>query len=332
MRALVTGGTGFFGSHLVRALLDAGGSVRLLARPTSRVPEALRNRIEVLTGDVTDPPSVRRALADCDTVFHAAALVKRSVPDRSAFDRVNVEGAATVIREAAAAGVGRIVYTSSFFALGCSDDGPGGVIDEDHRRDPDHWHTEYERTKALADARVRSLVSAGAPVVSLFPAVIYGPGALTEGNLVGRLVLDFADGRLPGIPGRGDRKWGYAFAEDVARGHLLAFEKGEPGGRYILGGENCTVDRFFETLGRVLGKRPPRFHLPRGLLSGVAWFEEARARLTRRDPRITRAEVATYRHHWAYDDSRARRELGYLGRSLEEGLRATVEALVPREG
>ena len=327
MRALVTGGSGFFGGHLVRALLEARWTVRLLARPTSRIAEGLRRRVEIFSGDVTDAASIRRAVLGCDAVFHAAALVKRWVRDRSAFERVNVEGALAVIREAAASGVRRIVYTSSFFALGCSDDGPGGVIDEEHRRDLGHWHTEYERTKAVADERVAALASEGAPVVTLYPAVIYGPGELTEGNLVGRLVLDFAEGRVPGIPGRGDRKWGYAFAEDVARGHLLAFEMGKPGGRYILGGENCTVDRFFEVLGSLLGKKPPRLHLPCGLLSAVAFFEEVKARSTGRDPKITRAEAATYRHHWAYDDSRARRELGYRGRSLEEGLRATVAGL-----
>ncbi|HET6201754.1 MAG TPA: NAD-dependent epimerase/dehydratase family protein [Planctomycetota bacterium] len=327
MRVLVTGGSGYFGKSLVRALLGAGMRPRLFVRDPGRLGGLDLGKVEVAVGDLLYRSSLRRALEGCEAVFHAAALVKRWVPDRRAFDRVNVEGTEALIREA---GARRIVYTSSFFALGCSDDGPGGVIDEDHRRDPEHWHTDYERTKALADVRVRALASEGAPVVTLYPAVLYGPGDMTEGNIVGRLVLDFAAGRLPGIPCRGDRKWGYAFVEDVAGGHLLAFEKGKPGDRFILGGENCTADRFFEVLAGVLGRRPPRLHLPYGLVWSAALFQEVLARLFARDPRLTRAEAATYRHHWAYDDSRARKELGYRGRPLEEGLRATVEALLPK--
>jgi farnesol dehydrogenase len=204
------------------------------------------------------------------------------------------------------------------------------VIDEDHPRDLDHVHTDYERTKALADARVRALVAVGSPVVTLYPAVLYGPGALTEGNLVGKLVLDFARGRLPGVPCRGDRLWGYAFVDDVAEGHLLALERAAPGSRYILGGENATVDRFFEVLARRLGRRRPRLHLPRSLLLFAGALEEWRARLTGKGPLLTRGEARTYKHHWAYDDARARRELGYRGRSLEEGIARTVESLLPR--
>ena len=308
----------------MRALLGAGHRPRLLVRATSRVEGFDRGKIELSAGDVTDSASITSALDGCEAVFHAAALVKRWDPDPSAFERVNVRGTENVIREALDAHVNRIVYTSSFFALGPSDDGPGGIIDEGHARDPAHWHTPYERTKALADARVRALVSQGAPVVTLYPAVIYGPGDLTEGNIVGRLVLDFASGKLPGIPCRGDRRWGYAFVEDVAAGHLLAFEKGKAGGRYILGGENCTADTFFEILAGLLGRRVPRFHLPYGLVWSAGLFEELLARFGIREPRLTRAEAATYRHHWAYDDTRARSELGYRGRWLEEGLRQTL--------
>jgi len=273
---------------------------------------------------------VRRALEGCDALIHAAALVKRWVRDRSAFDRTNVEATECLFGAAAEAGVRRILYTSSFFALGCSDAGPGGVIDEDHPRDLGHVHTDYERTKAIADARVRNLVAEGAPVVTLYPAVLYGPGALTEGNLVGKLVLDFARGRLPGIPCRGDRLWGYAYVDDVAAGHLLALDKAAPGSRYILAGENVIVDRFFEVLARLLRRRPPRFHLPMSLMLLLGAIEEIKARLTGMNPLLTRAEARTYEHHWAYDDSRARRDLGYRGRSLEEGLARTVESLVPR--
>jgi nucleoside-diphosphate-sugar epimerase len=207
------------------------------------------------------------------------------------------------------------VYTSSFLALP-----PAGA------REP-LMANDYQRTKVLALAVAREAAARSVPIITTFPGVLYGPGVSTEGNLVGRLVNDHLDGRLPGIIG-GRRIWSYAYVDDVAEAHAAAVERGEPGGEYQLGGENTPQIRLFEILRTAAGTRLPR-RIPCTLADLAGRFEERRARATGRLPLLTRGAVAIFRHDWPLDSERSIRDLGFTVRPLAEGVQRVLADLRP---
>jgi NAD+-dependent farnesol dehydrogenase len=325
VKVLLTGATGFLGKNVARVLAAAGHELRLLARERSNL-EGLPAG-EVVRGDVTDADSLRRAADGCQAVCHLAALVKTWVPDRTRFAAVNVDGLRHALEAARAAGA-RLVYTSSFMALGPAGPEPA---DESRVHPGDRYRNDYERTKAEADALARAAAAAGQDVVLVYPGVIYGPGVLCEGNIVVKLVLDHARGRMPAILGPGDRLWSYAYVDDVAEGHRAALERGRPGERYFLAGDNVDMNGLFERLHEASGLRPPRWHLPYAAAAAVGLAQLAWAELTGHPPQLTHREVAVFREHWAYSSAKAGRELGYHPRSLREGLRQTVDWLRSRD-
>ncbi len=319
MRVLLTGGTGFLGKNVARHLALAGHELRVLARASSNL-DGLPAGIDVARGDVTDADSLRRAAQGCGAVLHMAAMVKLWAPDRQRFDRVNVGGFQNAL--AAAKGVGaRLLYTSSFIAVGPTGAEPA---DESRTHPGDRYRNDYERTKALADALARQAAAAGDDIVMLYPAVVYGPGDLTDGNLVVPMLRDHLQGKFPGIIGPGDRLWSYAFVEDVAAGHAAALVKARKGERYFLCGENVTMNGLFERLREVTGSAPPKRHIPyavSSLLGGSLW---AWAELTGHPPLRTHQLVDVFREHWAYSPNKAERELDYKPTPVKEGLRRTV--------
>ncbi len=330
MRLLVTGGTGFLGRALAQRLAGsgAGHDLALLARPTSD-RGGFPAGVEWVAGDVTDRASLERACAGRDAVVHAAALVKILAPGRD-FDRVNVEGLDHLLAAAAAAGAGHVVYVSSFMAFGPTEALPGGAADETTEPAERRFINHYERTKTRADRRARRAIAAGAPLSVVYPGVIYGPGPLTEGNIVARHLLDLAAGRLPGLLGSPERRWNYAYVDDVADGVARVVERGEPGRRWVLGGENVTQGRFYDLVEEVGGITFPRRRIPDPLARAAGLVMREAARWTGRTPRLTPDLVEIYRHDWALDSSRAAAELGWRGRGLEAGLGDTVAWL--REG
>lgn len=277
--------------------------------------------LERFEGDVTDPPSMVRAVDGCTTIVHAAALVRTWVPDPREFDRVNVGGLEQAIRAAAAVGA-RLIYVSSFMALGPTD---GATLDEDSPRASKSFHNDYERTKWLADQRARDATDV--PVLRLYPGVVYGPGVLTAGNHVTNLLAQHAQGRLPGLLGRGDRRQCLAFVDDVAEGVALAIEHGRAGHGYILGGENRTTLELFQAFARVSGIAVPRRRIPFAVAAGLGRLQRWRATWTGVPPDLTDEVVGIYRHEWAYSSARAIRELGYRITPLEEGLQRTTDWL-----
>jgi len=353
MKILVTGATGFLGRRLV-AELAPRHALRVLVRPRSGGAAALGGGhagaggdagdrgaaagrgafpagVEVVAGDVADAASVRQAMAGCEAVVHAAALVKILAP-AAEFDRINVGGLENVL--AAAAGA-RMIYVSTFMALGPSEGGPGGVLDEsappaglgdgtDGGGDGRVWINSYERTKTIADRLARRAIAAGQDVVVVYPGVIYGPGEMTEGNLVVRHVLDLLHRRLPALLGTPGRRWCHVFVDDVARGIGLALERARPGGRYVLGGENTSLGDFYRLVEELSGVPVPRRRLPDGLAKTIGAAQKAWARLRGTTPALTPDLVEVYRHDWAYSSARAAEELGYTFRPLREGLAATL--------
>jgi farnesol dehydrogenase len=328
VRLLLTGATGFLGKRLA-ARLAREHEVRLLVRPSS-ARAGLPEGVELAAGDVTDRGSLERAMAGREAVVHAAALVRISAP-RAEFERVNVGGLENVLAAARGAGVERLLYVSSFIALGPTEAGPGGLLDETAEPLPGGreraWINDYERTKSLSDAAARRAIAEGAPLVVVYPGVIYGPGELTEGNIVVRHLLDLAHRRLPALLGRAERRWNYVFVEDVAEGIARALERAAAGGRYVLGGENVTQAEFYRLAGELGGFRVPGARMPDPVAKLAGALMKAGARLTGGVPRLTPDLVEIYRHDWAYDSSRAARELDYRPRTLARGLAETFEWL-----
>lgn len=309
MRVLVTGGTGYLGGAVVRAFAARGHEVVVYARTASRsgLPGSL------VDGDVRDRGTLERAAAGCDAVCHMAALVSIWRRRSADFDDVNVGGLQNALDVAAATGVPRVLYASSFLALP-----PRG-------RDSPVAANDYARTKILADRLADDRLRDGSPIVRVYPGVIYGPGSMTEGNLVGRLIADHLNGRLPGVIGP-EHPWSFSFVDDVAGGFASALERGRIGGRYTLGGENAPQQRVFDIVQQMTGRRAPR-RLPFPLAVAIGAAEEWRARLFGGLPLVTRGAVEIFRHDWSLDSSLAVRELGYAMTPLTDGIARTLEAL-----
>jgi len=322
VKVLLTGATGFLGKNVARHLHARGHELRVLARATSDV-QRLPAGVEIAAGDVTDAASLRAAAQGCAAVVHMAGLVKNWAPDRSRFDAVNVGGFENALSAAKEAGA-RLVYTSSFIAVGPTGPEPA---DETRLHPGPPYRNDYERTKALADGIARKAAAAGEDVVLLYPGVVYGPGELTDGNLVAQMVADHLKGRLPGIVGPGDRYWSYSFVDDVAEGHALALEKGRRGERYFLCGDNATMRELFDVVLKVASVAPPRRHIPYGVAAALGRAMWIWADVTGHPPTLTHEVVEVFKHHWAYSSAKAEGELGYRRTPLLEGLRRTVEWL-----
>ena len=328
MKILVTGGTGFLGRRTVAELIARGHAVRLLVRAGSSrawFPAG----VEFATGDVTDRGSLVAAASGsggCDAILHAAALVKILAPAEE-FDRINVGGLNNVLAAARATGVERITYVSSFIALGPTENGPGGVLDESANTEaPDGartWINDYERTKTLADRRARAAIAEGVPLSVVYPGVIYGPGELTEGNIVVRHVLDLIGKKLPALLGKPERRWSYVLVDDVARGTADVVER-EPGARYVLGGDNVTLAEFYALVEELTGVPVPKRRFPDRVAIAAGAMAKLWARATGTVPALTPDLVEIYRHDWAYSSAAATRDFGYRPTPLREGLSATL--------
>ncbi len=313
MRVLITGGTGYLGRAIVRAVAAAGHDPVVFAR--SAASSGLPGRL--VDGDVRDRDALARAADGCDAVCHTAALVSLWRRRAADFDEVNVGGLVNVLDAVEARRIPRLVYTSSFLAWP-----PAG-------RQAALAANDYQRTKVRALAVAREAARRGLPVVCLVPGVVYGPGRATEGNLVGGLLADHLAGRLPGTVGAA-RVWSYAYVDDVAAAHVAALERGAPGREYAVGGENAPQMRMFEALRARTGRPLPR-RLPYALAWAAGAFDELAAALAGRPPRVTRGAVRIFRYDWPLDSADAVRELGYRMTPLDQGLGRTLDALlVPR--
>ena len=298
----------------------------MLARRPEAV-EGVPEDVRIVPGDVTDLASLEKGMQGCEAVFHAAALVKRWTRDPRDFDKVNIEGLGNVMRAASRSGVRKIIYTSSFIALGPTD---GTIADEDHDPHPRFFHNDYERTKWAADKFARVKAREGEPIVILYPGVIYGIGRMTDGNIMAQAVKKAMEGTLPGTIGPGDRRQSFTWVDDAAAGHVLAFQKAEFGSRYILGGDNRTVRELLAIVARESGMPAPRRKIPYAVAGMVGKMQRFRAYFTGKEPELTDQEVRIYRREWAYSSARAIRDLGYTITPLEEGIPRMVRWLRER--
>jgi len=319
MKTLITGASGFVGSAVLRQLLAAGHDVRALLRPGSDRRNLQDLPVEIVTGDLVDPDSLRRALSGCSYVFHVAADYRLWVPDPERIYRTNVEGTRRLIQSALEAGVSRIVYTSSVATLGLRPD--RGAADEETPVALEHMVGHYKRSKFLAEQAVLELVrDLGAPVVIVNPSAPVGPRDIKP-TPTGRIILDTLRRRMPAYV---DTGLNIVHVDDVAAGHLLAFERGSIGERYILGGENLSLRAILAEIAEIGGVPAPRFRLPHAAVFPVAWAAERFAAVTGGEPFATVDGVKMARKFMYFSSDKASRTLHYRPRPAREGLHAAV--------
>jgi farnesol dehydrogenase len=321
---LITGATGFIGTQLAKRLAEKGGCVHALRRATSNAAPLVHDNIRVVHGDVRDPAAVQRAMAGCDRVFHLAGYARNWAKDRQTFLETNVDGLRNVLQAARRLPVRKVVFTSSAVTLGPS---AGAPVDEFARR-PARPFTDYEASKLMAESLARQFASDGMPVVIVNPTRVFGPGLLTEGNSVTRMVRWYIEGRWRFLPAGGEQIGNWAFVEDVVRGHLLAMENGRPGESYVLGGENASLRKFFQLIAEISGRRYRLFPVPLSLALTAAAIEWMRAECSSHYPLITPGWARCFARDWACSSARAERELGYSATPLREGLRKTIQWLL----
>ena len=309
MRALVTGASGFVGAAVARALVAAGWDVRALVRPTSERTNLQNLPLAIVVGDLSVAPSLAPALTDCEALFHVAADYRLGAPDPSQLYRTNVEGTRNLLSAAVQAGVKKIVYTSSVATMGIPADGTPG--DERTPVSLASMIGHYKRSKYLAEQVALEAAAAGAPVVVVNPSTPVGPGDVKP-TPTGQLVLDAAAGRMPAYVNTG---LNIVHVEDVAAGHLMAFHRGRIGERYILGGEDMTLQQILGYIAHLVGRKPPRVRLPYAAVLPIAYMADALSRVTGRSGRITLEGVRMSRKYMFFSSDKAVRELGYRWRS-----------------
>jgi dihydroflavonol-4-reductase len=317
--ALVTGASGFVGSAVVRALLAERRPVRVLLRSGSDRRNLADLSVEIRPGSLEDLASLAAAVAGCGTLFHVAADYRLWVRDPAGMYRANVDGTRALMQAALAAGVERIVYTSSVAVLGLRSD--DRAADEETPSALEDMIGPYKRSKFLAEAAVRELIrDRRLPAVIVNPSTPIGPRDVKP-TPTGRMVVEAASGRMPAYV---DTGLNLVHVDDVATGHLLAEAQGRIGERYILGGENLTLAEILRRIAVLTGRRPPAFALPIPAVWPVALVAEAMGRLRDREPFVTLDGLRMARHKMFFSSEKAKRELGFRPRPADEALADAV--------
>jgi dihydroflavonol-4-reductase len=317
-KAVVTGGTGFVGRAVVEELLAAGREVRVLVRDPNH-PALQGLEVEVAPGDLKDPASLRRALTGCASLFHVAADYRLWVPDPAEMYAVNVEGTRSLLQAAAAAGVERVVYTSTVGALGNPGDGTPGTEETPVSLADMVGH--YKRSKFLAEQAALDFARQGLPVVVVNPSTPVGPWD-SRPTPTGQMIVDFLKKRMPAYLETG---LNLIHVRDVARGHLLAEEKGLAGEKYILGHENLSLSQIFRLLADISGLPAPRIKLPYWPVLGMAYLNEFWAvYVSGTPPRMPVTAIRMARKYMYFDNAKAVKCLGLtltpVRRALEEAV------------
>jgi len=317
--ALVTGGTGFVGANVVRELLAQGRAVRVLARPGSDRRAIAGLDVEIGEGDLLDPASLRRAVKGVNSVFHVAADYRLWARHPEELHRVNVGGTRAVLEAAGEAGVSRVVYTSTVGALGIPGDGtPGTEATPVSLRD---MVGPYKASKFLAEQVALGFAHQGLPVVVVNPSAPVGPWDVKP-TPTGRMVVDFLEGKMVATL---DTGLNLVHVRDVARGHLLAAERGKIGEKYILGNRNISLAEIGVLLSEIAGIRPPRLRIPYWVAWSAALSMEAVARVTGAPPRVPLTAVRMAKKRMYFSPARAVRELGLPQTDVRDALRDAAE-------
>jgi dihydroflavonol-4-reductase len=320
MKVFLTGATGFVGHHVARALAAEGAQLRMLVRKTSNLANLEGIVGETVVGDLADPGGLKSALVTCDAVMHVAADYRLWIPDPTSMYKINVEGTRELLRMAREAGVPRVVYTSSVATMHFRTDGI--VINEDTPVSLKHMVGHYKRSKFLAEQEAIKAAAAGQSVVILNPTTPIGPND-AKPTPTGRIFVDFLNGRFPAYM---DTGLNLVDVAEVARAHVAALTKGQPGHRYILGGENLTLKQILDKMAAITGLPSPTMKIPVAVAATYAFFEEwITGRIRGKEPRATLEEVMMGRKKMYASSAHAQQELGFRIAPVYPAMRAAIE-------
>jgi len=318
MKTLVTGATGFLGSHVARQLSERGDEVRVLVRPASDTRSLEGFRAERVIGDLRDAASLDRAMDGVTRVYHVAADYRLWARNPNEIYESNVAGTQNLLDAARRAGIEKFIYTSTVATIAVPRDGK--LPDERTQSSVDEMIGHYKRSKFQAEQVVLRAAESGMPVVIVNPTTPIGPGDWKP-TPTGKIILDFLKGRMPGYVETG---LNFVPVEDCARGHLLAAERGGTGERYILGGYNLTLKQMLDMLAAVSGRRAPRWKFPHAVAYIAGCVDTVVSKALGREPQIPLEGVRMARHKMFVDASKAGRELGFSCASLEAALERAV--------
>ena len=315
---LVTGASGFVGSAVARKLAARGFMVRVLLRKNSPRANVTGFECEIAEGDMHNAASLAAAMVDVRYLFHVAADYRLWARDPNEIVANNREGTRNVMQAARDANVERIVYTSSVATLKPKE---GRDATEQDRATFETAIGHYKKSKVAAERVVEEMVAQGLPAVLVSPSTPIGPRDIKP-TPTGRIIVEAASGRVPAYL---DTGLNLVHVDDVAEGHLLALDKGRIGETYILGGQNASLADMLVAIAKLVGRKPPRWQLPRGPLYPLAYGAEAVARITGREPFLTVDALNMSKHHMFFGSAKAESELGYRARPYAEAL---ADALV----
>lgn len=332
MRVLVTGGTGYIGYELVKELVKNGHQVHLLYRSENKLasfPEfGSSEQIHCFKGTVEDKDAIAKAIEGCRQVYHLAGLARTWDPDPQAFYNSNLKGTQNILKASIDFGIEKLVFTSTGGTLAPSLEGPPS--DENTPRITP-FYNEYERTKWIAEEEVIQYAQKGLNTVIVNPPRVYGPGLASGSNAVTLLIDQYRKGKWRFVLGDGSPTGNYTYVQDVVQGHLLAMKYGRSGHRYILGGENLSLNQLFEKIAQVTGKRYRMFGIPVKLAVAFAKFQTWKASVFGTPPAITPEWVVKFSKNWACSSGKAKAELGYQITPSDQALKSTYEWILSKD-
>jgi len=320
MKIFLTGATGFVGHHVAMALREKGADLRLLVRKSSRLENLEGIAGDTVVGDLGRPESFAPAIKGCDAVMHVAADYRLWIRDPETMYRANVDGTRDLLKLAREAKVRRVVYTSSVATMAFRTDGI--VVNEDTPVSIDDMVGHYKRSKFLAEQQAIAAAQDGQQVIILNPTTPIGPND-SKPTPTGRIFVDFLNHKFPAYV---DTGLNLVDVAEVARTHVAALEKGQPGRRYILGGENLTLKQILDKMSAITGIPSPTTKIPFAVAATYAFFEELiTGRIRGKEPRATLEEVRMGRKKMFASSARAQQELGFQILPVYPAMRAAIE-------
>jgi dihydroflavonol-4-reductase len=320
MKVFLTGGTGFVGSHVARAYAAEGAELCLLTRATSKLAAIEGLAAEMVVGDLRQPEALRTALRGCDALVHVAADYRLWVRDPKEMYAANVDGTRELLRIAREEGVAKVVYTSSVATMGFRADGT--IVDEAAPVALTDMIGAYKRSKFLAEQEAIAAARVGQHVMILNPTTPIGPGD-AKPTPTGRIVVDFLNRRFPAYV---DTGLNLVDVSEVAQMHVVALDRGTPGERYILGGENLTLKQILDRMSAITGLPSPTVKVPHAVALAFAFFDQTiTGKLRGKEPRATVEAVRMGRKFMFASSAKAERELGFRVVPVDNALRASIE-------
>jgi nucleoside-diphosphate-sugar epimerase len=320
VKVFVSGATGFIGIQLVKRLVGTGITVHALYRSESKADLIRMEGVKLFKGDILDLSSLEKAAEGCHQAYHTAAFAGVWAKDPAIIQQLNIEGALNVIKAADNCGIGRVVVTSTAGILGPSETEP---LNE-NSPPPSSFFTQYEESKFQLEQILIKRIETNPEVVIVNPTRVYGPGFLSESNGVTKMIKQYVEGRWRLIPGNGESLGNYVFVEDVVTGHLLAMEKGTPGERYVLGGENISYNQLFQYTRQTSGVHKRLYKIPLWIMLSAAGIMKGISRITGQPPMIIPDLVRKFNHNWIVSSDKAIHHLGYCPMEALGGIEKTV--------